>query len=151
MLYGMYMYVRRQEQRWKLHVCHMTLYYVGNANFGWSHCPHQSISSIQMSHQVKPEVKGYRERQYPLSMLGRTSTAAFKYGQTMTDSLLVMLAVVEYCSSCCVHFLDDQVVKDHLLLGSLDNVLLHTSLRHKAIDVYLCDVDVNYIVKYGYH
>ena len=48
-----------------------------------------------------------------------------------------MFAVVEYSPSGCVHPLNDEVVQNHLLLGSLDNVLLHAVLRHKTINIYL--------------
>lgn len=48
-----------------------------------------------------------------------------------------MFTVVEYSPSGCVHPLNDEVVQNHLLLGSLDNVLLHTVLRHKTINIYL--------------
>lgn len=36
-----------------------------------------------------------------------------------------------------VHPLDDQVVQHHLLLGSLDNLLLHGAFGHQTVDVDL--------------
>jgi hypothetical protein len=48
-----------------------------------------------------------------------------------------MFAVVEYSPPGCVHPLNDKVIQNHLLLGSLNNVLLHAVLRHKTINIYL--------------
>ena len=42
-------------------------------------------------------------------------------------------AAVEDRSSSGIHALDDQVVKHHLLLGPLHNVLLHRALGHQPV------------------
>lgn len=47
-------------------------------------------------------------------------------------------AGVQHCASAGVHALNHQVVKHHLALGSLKNVLLNTAAGHKP--VVWCDV-----------
>ncbi len=41
-----------------------------------------------------------------------------------------------------VHPLNDKMVQNHLLLGPLHDVLLHTALGHQSVDVHLCGVCV---------
>lgn len=38
---------------------------------------------------------------------------------------------------CGVHPLNDQVVQHHLLLGPLNDVLLHGTLGHQTVNVHL--------------
>jgi len=46
-------------------------------------------------------------------------------------------ALVQNSATCGVHPLNDQVVKHHLLLGSLYDLLLHGSGGDQAIDIDL--------------
>jgi hypothetical protein len=46
-------------------------------------------------------------------------------------------APVEHCAASGVHALDDQVIQNHLLLGALHNVLLHTALGHQPVHGHL--------------
>ncbi len=41
-----------------------------------------------------------------------------------------------------VHPLNDKMVQNHLLLGPLHDVLLHTAFGHQSVDVHLCGVCV---------
>lgn len=51
--------------------------------------------------------------------------------------LSVSRVAVQYSAASCVHSLNDQMVQNHLLLCSLDDILLHRSLGDQPINIHL--------------
>lgn len=53
------------------------------------------------------------------------------------SSLWISWVAIQYSSTSGVHSLNDKMVQNHLLLGSLNNVLFHSSFCDQSIDIHL--------------